>query len=170
MLTALNEWVEDYASGTKFSLAFFKSGLNAMSGDPAYPEDLTHSGIAGSAFRISNVDSSGKIVPPYTNIRLKGKLSVRDVMEFFQQEPISRHRSLETHIFQISGAGDHGTVEWVSMADNRTGVFVPYYPMETTEVLDSFHTETAMPEHTAEKPAEGLYYETIPSLSAYSIR
>ncbi len=31
LLSALNEWVEDYASGTKFSLAFFKSGLNAMS-------------------------------------------------------------------------------------------------------------------------------------------
>lgn len=31
LLTALNEWVEDYASGTKFSLAFFKSGVNAMS-------------------------------------------------------------------------------------------------------------------------------------------
>ena len=31
LLTSLNEWVEDYASGTKFSLAFFKSGLNAMS-------------------------------------------------------------------------------------------------------------------------------------------
>ncbi len=30
LLTALNEWVEDYASGTKFSLAFYKSGLNAM--------------------------------------------------------------------------------------------------------------------------------------------
>ena len=31
LLTALNEWVEDYSSGTKFSLAFFKSGLSAMS-------------------------------------------------------------------------------------------------------------------------------------------
>ena len=31
LLTSLNEWVEDYTSGTKFSLAFFKSGLNAMS-------------------------------------------------------------------------------------------------------------------------------------------
>ena len=31
LLTSLNEWVEDYASGTKFSLAFFKSGLNVMS-------------------------------------------------------------------------------------------------------------------------------------------
>jgi len=31
LLTALNEWVEDYASGTKFSLAYFGSGLNVMS-------------------------------------------------------------------------------------------------------------------------------------------
>ncbi len=30
LLTSLNEWVEDYASGTKFSLAFFKAGLKAM--------------------------------------------------------------------------------------------------------------------------------------------
>ena len=135
------------------------AGLNAMSGDPAYPEDLTHSGIAGSAFRISNVDSEGKIVPPYTNIRLKGKLGVRDEMAFYQQEPISRHRSLETHIFQISDPTDHGTVEWISMADNRSSVFVPYYPMATTEVFDHFHAETAMPEHTAEKPAEGLCYK-----------
>ena len=33
LLTALNEWVEDYASGAKLSLAFFKSGLSAMSGN-----------------------------------------------------------------------------------------------------------------------------------------
>ena len=135
------------------------AGLNAMSGDPAYPEDLTHSGIAGSTFRISNVDSEGKIVPPYTNIRLEGKPGVRDVMSFYQQVPISRHRSLETHIFQISDHTELGTVEWVSMADNRSSVFVPYYPMAATEVFEKFHTETAMPEHTAEKPAEGLYYE-----------
>ena len=31
LLTALNEWVEDYASGTKFSLAYFGSGLETMS-------------------------------------------------------------------------------------------------------------------------------------------
>ncbi len=30
LLTALNEWVEDYASSTKFSLAFFKGGLKSM--------------------------------------------------------------------------------------------------------------------------------------------
>ena len=31
LLTALNEWVEDYASNTKFSLAYFRTGLDVMS-------------------------------------------------------------------------------------------------------------------------------------------
>ena len=44
------------------------------------------------------------------------------------------------------------------MADNRTSVFIPYYPMETTQVFAPFHAATAMPEHTEEKPAEGLCY------------
>lgn len=30
LITALNEWVEDYASGAKFSLAFFKASLKSM--------------------------------------------------------------------------------------------------------------------------------------------
>lgn len=134
------------------------AGLNYLYGEAVYPEDLTCSGIDGSAFRISNVDSEGRTVAPYTNIRLKGKLDVRDVMAFYQQEPISRHRSLETHIFQISDGTAHGTVEWVSMADNRTSVFVPYYPMETAEVFAAFHADTVTPEPVDEKPAEGLYY------------
>ena len=135
------------------------AGLNYLSGNSAYPAGLTRSGIGGSAFRISNVDPEGGIVPPYTNIHLNGKPGIRAVMEFCRQEPISRHKSLETHIFQISGPTETGTVEWVSMADSRSGVFVPYYPMATTDVFENFHTETAMPEHTAERPAEGLCYE-----------
>lgn len=31
LLTAFNEWVEDYASGTKISLAYFKTGVKSMS-------------------------------------------------------------------------------------------------------------------------------------------
>ena len=136
------------------------AGLNALSGETLYPGDLTKTQIDGSAFRISNVDPEGKIVPLYTNIRLKGKPGIRDVMEFYQQEPISRHRSLETHIFQITDRTQHGTIEWVSMADNRTSVFVPYYPMETAETYEPFCTGTAMPELTTGKPTGGLYYET----------
>ena len=136
------------------------AALNFLSGGSAYPANLTRSGIDGSAYRISNVDPEGKIVPPYTNIRPEGKLSVRDVMAFYRQEPISRHRSLETHIFQISDPTRNGTVEWVSMADNRTSVFVPYLPMAAAEVFPPFRTGLAMPEHTDEEPAEGLYYAT----------
>ena len=132
--------------------------LNALAGEPVYPADLTRAGIAGSAFRISNVDREGRIVPPYTGIRLKGKPGARDVIALFQREPISRHRSLETHIFAIRDHTVHGTVEWVSMADNRTSVFVPFEPMAAGEIFGPFHAVTAMPEHTAEKPAEGLYY------------
>ena len=134
------------------------AGLNALSGENIYPDDLTSSGIEGSAFRISNVDPEGKTVSPYTSLRLGGKPGIRDVMALYQQDLINRHRSLETHIFQVSGPGTQDTVEWVSMADNRYSVFVPYYPMETTEVFGSFHAETAMPEHTEEKPSEGLCY------------
>ena len=104
------------------------------------------------------MDPEGRTVPLYTNLRLEGKPGVRDVMAFYQQEPISRHRCLETHIFQITDRSVYGTVEWVSMADNRSSVFVPYYPMATDEVYAGFRAETAMPEHTAEEPAEGLYF------------
>lgn len=38
LITALNEWVEDYASGTKFSLAFFKASLKSMTENQAQYE------------------------------------------------------------------------------------------------------------------------------------
>lgn len=45
------------------------------------------------------------------------------------------------------------------MADNRSSVFVPWYPMATTDVPGYFHAETAMPEHMEERPADGLCYQ-----------
>ena len=42
-----------------------------------YPVDLMSSGIDGSAFRISNVDSEGRTVALYTNIRLNRKPGIR---------------------------------------------------------------------------------------------
>ena len=38
LITALNEWVEDYASSTKFSLAFFKASLKSMTENQAQYE------------------------------------------------------------------------------------------------------------------------------------
>ena len=146
---------DDAPDSTYLRLA---AGLNFLSGAGTCPADLTRSGITGSEFRISNVDPEGKTVPLYTAIRLKEKPGVRDVMRFYQQEPISRHKSLETHIFQISDHTENGTVEWISMADNRTSVFVPYLPLATSEVFEPYRARLAMPGHTGEEPADGLYY------------
>ena len=38
LITALNEWVEDYASSTKFSLSFFKASLKSMTENQAQYE------------------------------------------------------------------------------------------------------------------------------------
>ncbi len=154
----LIDYAASYDDASESTYPRLAAGLNALAGEPVYPADLTHNGIDGSAFRITNVDSEGRITAPYTRIRLNGKLSVRDVMALYQQEPISRHRSLETHIFQIGTPDAHGTVEWISMADNRTSVFVPYYTMETTEVFEAFHAKTAIPGRAEEKPDAGLCY------------
>ena len=154
----LIDYAASYDNAPDSTYPRLAAGLNYLSGEDVYPDDPASSGIEGSTFRISNVDPEGETVSLYTDLRLKGKQSVRDVMALYQQERINSHRSLETHIFQISDSTDQGTVEWVSMADNRSSVFVPYYPMATTEIFGSFHTATAMPEHTAERPAEGLCY------------
>ena len=45
------------------------AALNDLSEDTVYPTDLMPDGIEGGAFRITNVDAEGKIVPLYTNIQ-----------------------------------------------------------------------------------------------------
>ena len=134
------------------------AGLNFLAGKRLYPAELTQDGIDGNAFRISNVDAEGRTVAPYTSILPEKQLSIRDVMAFVQQTPISSSRNLETHLFQIADSSKTGTVEWVSMADPRTSVFIPYLPMETEEVFAPFHTATGMPDLVEEKPSEGLCY------------
>ena len=62
-----------------------------------YPVNLTRSGIDGSAFRISNVDSEGRIVSLYTNIRPERKPGIRDVR-------------LKDHRFQASLRGRMDTI------------------------------------------------------------
>lgn len=143
------------------------AALNDLSGNTIYPLDLTPEGIEGSAFRISNVDAEEKIVPLYTNIQRDKKLSLRDVMGLYQLDGINRGRSLDTHIFQITDSTGKGTLEWVSMADNRTSVFIPYLPMMTEEVFVPFHAATGMPVITEEKPSQGLSYATSAGWGTY---
>ena len=134
--------------------------LNYLSSRKTRPSDTKPEDTDGSDFRISNTDSDGNTVLPYTNIRADKKLNMRDVMDLFKETPISRRRSLETHLFQIRDESSSGILEWISMGDNRYSVFVPYEPMHTTEVFEAFRTGTAMSELVEEKPAESYCYAT----------
>lgn len=136
------------------------AALNFLSSGHTWPAEMKAEDIDSADFRISNIDLKGNTVPPYTRIRADKKLSVRDAMELFRRPPISRRRSLETHLFQIKGSGKDDTVEWISMGDPQYSAFVPFLPMLTTDVFGPYRTGTEMPEFVEVKPAGGLYYAT----------
>ena len=111
-------------------------------------------------YLISNVDADGNIVPMYTGIEPERALSVDDMLNFYKIPSIGYVRNLETHIFQVTGEGALGTVEWVAMNDAAINVFIPYYPMLTTDVDASYKLSTEEAVFTEEVPAEGLFYPT----------
>ena len=112
-------------------------------------------------YLISNVDESGAIVPLYTNIKADEPITIETAQDFYKISNIGYQRNLETHIFQTyPQGGPTGTVEWVAMNDAGINVFVPYYPMLTTDVDASYKLSTLTAEFTQEQPAEGLYYPT----------
>lgn len=117
---------------------------------------------AASDYTISNVDAEGNIVPMYTNITLDHDYSIEDVVEFYHISSIGYTRNLETHIFQISEEDSiTDTVEWVAMDDASYSVFIPYYPMLTTNTYDGYQVSTAASVFTEEEPTDAdLYYPT----------
>ena len=154
------DYAASYENTPESAYPRLSAALNYLSSQKVWPSDMKPEDIDGSDFRISNHDAEGNIVLPYTNIRADKKLNVRDVMNLFMEPPISRHRSLETHLFQIRDESSGGILEWISMGNNRYSVFVPYEPMLTTEVFEALRTGTAMPEFVEEKPAESYCYAT----------
>ena len=109
---------------------------------------------ASTDYTISNVDAEGNIVPMYTNIVLDHAYSIEDVVGYYHIDGIASTRNLETHIFQIfpeDGATD--TVEWVAMDDAGYSVFVPYYPMLTTDTYAAYQVSTLPSEFTQDDPA-----------------
>ncbi len=112
-------------------------------------------------YLISNVNETGDIVPMYTSIKPNGPITIETAQNFYKISTIGYQRNLETHIFQIYPQGGvTGTVEWVAMNDAAINVFVPYYPMLTTDVDEHYKLSTAVAEFTEEQPAEGVYYPT----------
>ncbi len=115
--------------------------------------------LAFADYCISNVDAEGNIVPMYTNIKAADTMTIDDVIDFYKVATIGTERSLENHIFQIYAEDNLlDTVEWVSMDDGSKNIFVPYYPMITSAIADSYKLGTACAEFVEEEPEEGLYY------------
>ena len=154
------DYAASYENAPESTYRRLSAALNYLSSQKIWPSDMKPEDIDGSYFRISNSDPDGNIVLPYSNIKADKKLSMRDVMNLFLIPPICRHRSLETHLFQIPDKNSVGILEWISMGDNRYSVFVPYEPILTKEVFEPLRTGTAMPELVKEKPAEGYCYST----------
>ena len=111
-------------------------GLNYLCGVNTF----TSSNTTADDITISNVDKDGKIVAVYSNIQLKGKLSTKDIIDFYKVSSIGTSRNLEWHIFQISAEGDPATsiIEWQGINHAGYSVAIPYYPVLTTDVYEGY--------------------------------
>ena len=117
--------------------------------------------IVAADYAISNVDAEGNIVPMYTNIKLDHAFSVKDIVGYYDIPGIGSTGNLEIHIFQtFAEDGVTDTVEWVAMDNGCYNVFVPYYPMLTTDTYAAYQLGTQSAKFVQEQPAEGLYYPT----------
>ena len=108
---------------------------------------------AVSDYTISNVNAEGDIVPMHTSIVLDHAYTVDDFVKYYHIAGIGSTRNLETHIFAISAQDSPtDTVEWVAMDDAALSVFVPYYPMLTTDTYEGYKLSTLPAEFAAGKP------------------
>ena len=128
--------------------------------DPAFADTEAEIDPAAS-YLISNIGVDGEIVPMYTGITPADKLTIADVQGFYHISNIGYVRNLETHVFQTYAEdGLTDTIEWVTMNDSAINVFVPYYPMLTTDVDASYKLSTPAAPFVEEQPESGLYYAT----------
>lgn len=108
---------------------------------------------------ITNMDDEGNIVALHTGIELDRAFTIEDVIGYYHIPGIGSDRNLETHLFQISAEDSiTDTVEWIALDDAAYNVFVPYYPMLTTDTYEACKLATATSTFVEEEPTEGLYY------------
>ncbi len=114
---------------------------------------------ANSDYTLSNVDAEGNIVPLYSNIAPDRTFSIKDMVGYYDIDGIGATGNLEIHIFQTFAEDSlTDTVEWVAMDHGCYNVFVPYYPMLTTDTYAAYQLSTLPASFVEEEPAEGLYY------------
>lgn len=107
-------------------------------------------------YTISNVDEQGNIVAMHTAITLDHAYTVEDIVGYYHISGIGNNRNLETHIFEVSAQDSvTDTVEWVAVDNASLSVFVPYYPMLTTETYAAYQVSTPAAQFVTEAPAEG---------------
>ncbi len=117
--------------------------------------------VISADYAISNVNAEGAIVPFYTNISVDRTFTIADVVGYYDIPGIGASGNLEIHIFQTWAEDSKtDTIEWVAMDNGCWNVFVPYYPMLTTDVYVGYKVGTASAAFVQEQPAEGLYYPT----------
>ena len=149
------DYVQSYNGGSTPNARM----INALAYlDPAYADTETQAEPA--AYLLTNLDENGQIVTLHNGIHPAEALSIADAQDFFHIINIGYVRNLDTHLFQISGAGATGTVEWVAMNDTALSVFVPYYPMLTTAVDASYMVSTPEADFTSEAVSSSVCYLT----------
>ncbi len=115
--------------------------------------------IVAADYAISNVDAQGAIVPFYTNIKPDRAFTIADMIAYYDIPGIGSSGNLEIHIFQTWAEDSKtDTVEWVAMDNGCWNVFVPYYPMLTTDTYAAYKLGTKPAVFVQEQPTEGLYY------------
>ncbi|MBE5768769.1 MAG: dipeptidase B [Clostridiales bacterium] len=143
-------YLPDQAANGRYAsaLKFFNAAFTKAQGE-----------IVPADYAISNVDAQGNIVPLYTNIAPDHPFTIKDMIAYYDIPGIGGANNLEIHIFQtFAQDGVTDTVEWVAMDNGCYNVFVPYYPMLTTDTYAAYQLGTAEAAFVEEKPAEGLCY------------
>ncbi len=151
-----------------YTIDFIASYLPAQKANSRYMSALKHFNAAfaktaeevtAADYAISNVDAEGKIVPMYTNIALDRTFTIADIVGYYDIPGIGSTGNLEIHIFQTSKEDSKtDTVEWVAMDHGCWNVFVPYYPMLTTDVYAAYKLGTAGTTFVEAKPEGAVAY------------
>lgn len=158
-------YVGDEAANT---IDYIASYLPAQKANSRYMSALKHFSadfskaaeeVTAADYAISNVDAEGNIVPMYTNIAIDRTFSVADIVGYYDIPGIGSTSNLEIHIFQIfEEDAKTDTVEWVAMDNGCWNVFVPYYPMLTTDVYAAYKLGTEKAAFVTEKPEGAVAY------------
>ncbi|MBR2765717.1 MAG: C69 family dipeptidase [Blautia sp.] len=93
-------------------------------------------------YPLSNLDEEGSIVPLYTGIDIEKLITIQELTGFYRLPAVSGIETIQTHIFQIWSDVilEDSTAMWVSLADSRHSVFVPFYPLLTVNLYPAYTT------------------------------